>query len=95
MAERNAAHRNHGPLLERSRQRAERLEQLRSRTRPSNSSGSKPSPGAHPTARRNCSSWMRRSASSGSNDDAAAWAQLQQDLEAADQRLDAGPQRAR
>ena len=87
VAERNAAHRNHGPLLERSRQRAERLVRLQqdqaSQRQRLDAIGLELTPLQEDLQRLEAAEQ-----SSGTNDDAAAWQQLQQDLEAADGRLE-------
>ena len=87
VAERNAAHRNHGPLMERSRQRAERLVRLQqdqtSQRQRLDAIGLELTPLQDELQRLEAAEQ-----SSGTNDDAAAWQQLQQDLEAADGRLE-------
>ena len=87
VAERNAARRNHGPLLERSRQRAERLARLQQDQSEQQQ--------RLEVILRELTPLMEEQQqldqaerNSGDNDDAAAWQQLQQDLEAADQRLE-------
>ena len=88
VAERNAARRNHGPLLERSRQRAERLAKLQvdqtSQQQRLDAIDLELTP-----LREELQRLEAAEQNSGSNDDAAAWQQLQQDLEAADGRLEA------
>ena len=87
VAERNAARRNHGPLLERSRQRAERLDRLQqdqaSQRQRLDAIGLELTPLQEELHRLEAAEQ-----SSGSHDDAAIWKQLQQDLEASDQRLE-------
>ena len=87
VAERNAARRNHGPLLERSRQRAERLDRLEqdqaSQRQRLDAIGLELTPLQEELHRLEAAEQ-----SSGSQDDAAVWKQLQQDLEASDQRLE-------
>ena len=87
VAERNAARRNHGPLLERSRQRAERLNRLQqdqaSQRQRLDAIGLELTPLQEELHRLEAAEQ-----SSGSHDDAAVWKQLQQDLEASDQRLE-------
>ena len=87
VAERNAARRNHGPLLERSRQRAERLDRLQqdqaSQRQRLDAIGLELTPLQEELRRLEAAEQ-----SSGSHDDAAIWNQLQQDLEASDQRLE-------
>ena len=87
VAERNAARRNHGPLLERSRQRAERLDRLQqdqaSQRQRLDAIGLELTPLQEELHRLEAAEQ-----SSGSQDDAAVWKQLQQDLEASDQRLE-------
>ena len=87
VAERNAARRNHGPLLERSRQRAERLDRLQqdqaSQRQRLDAIGLELTPLQEELHRLEAAEQ-----SSGSHDDAAVWKQLQQDLEASDQRLE-------
>ena len=62
IAERNAARRNHGPLLERSRQRAERLSKLQQDQTEQQQRLEAISPLHSPHSPRNCRPWMRRSA---------------------------------
>ena len=94
IAERNAARRNHGPLLERSKQRAERLSKLQQDQTEQQQRLEAISTALTPlTAELQALDEAERN--SGNNDDAAAWAQLQTEQEAADQRLEAAPQRAR
>ena len=86
IAERNAARRNHGPLLERSRQRAERLSKLQQDQTEQQQRLEAISTALTPlTAELQALDEAERN--SGNNDDAAAWAQLQTEQEAADQRL--------
>ncbi|QNJ01225.1 chromosome segregation protein [Synechococcus sp. A15-62] len=88
IAERNAARRNHGPLLERSRQRAERLSRLQQDQTEQQQRLEAISAALTPlTAELKALDEAERN--SGNNDDAAAWAQLQTEQEAADQRLEA------
>ena len=88
IAERNAARRNHGPLLERSRQRAERLSRLQQDQTEQQQRLEAISAALTPlTAELKALDEAERN--SGHNDDAAAWAQLQTEQEAADQRLEA------
>ena len=88
IAERNAARRNHGPLLERSRQRAERLSRLQQDQTEQQQRLEAISAALTPlTAELKALDEAERN--SGDNDDAAAWAQLQTEQEAADQRLEA------
>ena len=88
IAERNAARRNHGPLLERSRQRAERLSKLQQDQTEQQQRLEAISTALTPlTAELQALDEAERN--SGNNDDAAAWAQLQTEQEAADQRLEA------
>ena len=87
IAERNAARRNHGPLLERSRQRAERLNKLQQDQTEQQQRLAAISAALTPlTAEIQALDEAERN--SGNNDDAAAWAQLQTEQEAADQRLE-------
>ena len=87
IAERNAARRNHGPLLERSRQRAERLSKLQLDQTAQQQRLEAISAALTPlTAELQALDEAERN--SGNNDDAAAWAQLQTEQEAADQRLE-------
>ena len=88
IAERNAARRNHGPLLERSRQRAERLSKLQQDQTEQQQRLEAISTALTPlTVELQALDEAERN--SGNNDDAAAWAQLQTEQEAADQRLEA------
>ncbi len=88
IAERNAARRNHAPLLERSRQRAERLSKLQQDQTEQQQRLEAISTALTPlTAELQALDEAERN--SGNNDDAAAWAQLQTEQEAADQRLEA------
>ena len=88
IAERNAARRNHGPLLERSRQRAERLSKLQQDQTEQQQRLEAISTALTPlTAELQALDEAERN--SGNNDDAAAWAQLQTEQETADQRLEA------
>ncbi|MCB4407933.1 chromosome segregation protein SMC [Synechococcus sp. MU1642] len=87
IAERNAARRNHGPLLERSRQRAERLNKLQQDQTEQQQRLAAISAALTPlTAELQALDEAERN--SGNNDDAAAWAQLQTEQEGADQRLE-------
>ena len=87
VAERNAARRNHGPLLERSKQRAERLSRLQQEQGGQQQRllviGQELAP-----LQQELQQLEAAERSSDGHDDAAAWQQLQQDLEAADGRLD-------
>ncbi|MBR75199.1 MAG: chromosome segregation protein SMC, partial [Cyanobium sp. RS427] len=87
VAERNAARRNHGPLLERSKQRAERLSRLQQEQGGQQQRllviGQELAP-----LQEELQQLEAAERSSDGHDDAAAWQQLQQDLEAADGRLD-------
>ena len=87
VAERNAARRNHGPLLERSKQRAERLSRLQQEQGGQQQRllviGKELAP-----LQQELQQLEAAERSSDGHDDAAAWQQLQQDLEAADGRLD-------
>ena len=75
IAERNAARRNHGPLLERSRQRAERLSKLQQDQTEQQQRLEAISTALTPlTAELQALDEAERN--SGNNDDAAAWAQL-------------------
>ncbi len=87
IAERNAARRNHGPLLERSRQRAQRLSKLQQDQTEQQRRLEAISAALTPlTAELQALDEAERN--SGNNDDAAAWAQLQTEQEAADQQLE-------
>ncbi len=87
IAERNAARRNHGPLLERSRQRAERLSKLQQDQTEQQQRLEAIGTALTPlTAELQALNEAERN--SGNNDDAAAWAQLQTEQEAADQGLE-------
>ena len=88
VAERNAAHRNHGPLIERNRERRERLEQLRV-SQQEHRERLEAIAAALAPLREEQQQLDAAERASTSNDDAGAWAQLQQALEAADARLDA------
>ena len=88
VAERNAAHRNHGPLIERNRERRERLEQLRVSQQEHRERLEAIATALGPLREEQQQLDAAERAST-SNDDAGAWAQLQQALEAADARLDA------
>ena len=88
VAERNAAHRNHGPLIERNRERRERLEQLRVSQQEHRERLEAIATALAPLREEQQQLDAAERAST-SNDDAGAWAQLQQALEAADARLDA------
>ena len=87
VAERNAARRNHGPLLERSRQRAERLSRLSQEQSGQQQRlaviGQELTP-----LQEELHELEAAERNSDGHDDAGAWQQLQQDLEAADGRLD-------
>ena len=91
VAERNAARRNHGPLLERSKQRAERLSRLQQEQGGQQQRllviGKELAP-----LQQELQQLEAAERSSDGHDDAAAWQQLQQDLEAADGRLDTARQ---
>ena len=87
VAERNAARRNHGPLLERSRQRAERLAKLQ-QDQTSQQQRLELIARELTPLQQELQQLEAAEQSSGSNNDAAAWQQLQQDLEAADGRLE-------
>ena len=88
VAERNAARRNHGPLLERSRQRAERLTRLQQDQSAQQLRLDAIAQELIPL-REELQRLEAAEQSNSGNDDAAAWKQLQQDLEAADSRLEA------
>ncbi|QNJ13046.1 chromosome segregation protein [Synechococcus sp. A18-46.1] len=87
VAERNATRRNHGPLLERSRQRAERLSRLSQEQSGQQQRlaviGQELTP-----LQEELHELEAAERNSDGHDDAGAWQQLQQDLEAADGRLD-------
>ncbi len=87
IAERNAARRNHGPLLERSRQRAERLSKLQQDQTAQQQRLEAISAALTPLTTE-LQALDEAERNSGNNDDAAAWAQLQTEQEAADQRLE-------
>ena len=87
VAERNAARRNHGPLLERGRQRAERLAKLQ-QDQTSQQQRLELIARELTPLQQELQQLEAAEQSSGSNNDAAAWQQLQQDLEAADGRLE-------
>ena len=88
VAERNAARRNHGPLLERSRQRAERLNKLQHSQSDQQQRLDAITQQLGPLLNE-LQSLDAAERDSTSNDDAAAWAQFQKEQEAADQRLEA------
>ena len=87
VAERNAARRNHGPLLERSRQRAERLARLQQDQSEQQQRLEVILRELTPLTEEQ-QRLDQTERNNGDNDDAAAWQQLQQDLENADQRLE-------
>ena len=92
IAERNAARRNHGPILERHRLRAERLSKLQTDQSEQQQRLAEISKRLEPL----CAELERLNAAeqqSSGNDDAQAWQQLQQDLEAADTALEQARQR--
>ena len=88
VAERNAARRNHGPLLERSKQRGERLSRLQQDQSGQQQRLAVIAQQLTPLQEELLQLEAAERTSDG-QDDAAAWQQLQQDLEAADGRLDA------
>jgi len=88
VAERNAARRNHGPLLERSKQRGERLSRLQQDQSGQQQRLAVIAQQLTPLQEELLQLETAERTSDG-HDDAAAWQQLQQDLEAADGRLDA------
>ena len=88
VAERNAARRNHGPLLERSKQRGERLSRLQQDQSGQQQRLAVIAQQLTPLQEELLQLEAAERTSDG-HDDAAAWQQLQQDLEAADGRLDA------
>ena len=88
VAERNAARRNHGPLLERSKQRGERLSRLQQDQSGQQQRLAVIAQQLTPLQEELFQLEAAERTSDG-HDDAAAWQQLQQDLEAADGRLDA------
>jgi len=88
IAERNAARRNHAPLLERSRQRAERLSKLQ-QDQTEQQQRLEAISTALPPLTEELEALDEAERNSGNNDDAAAWAQLQTEQEAADQGLEA------
>ena len=87
VAERNAAHRNHGPLIERNRERTERLEQLR-RNQQEHQERLTAIAAALAPLREEQQQLDAAERSNSSDDESAAWAQLQQALESADKRLE-------
>ena len=87
VAERNAAHRNHGPLIERNRERIERLEQLR-RNQQEHQERLTAIAAALAPLREEQQQLDAAERSNSSDDESAAWAQLQQALESADKRLE-------
>ncbi|MCB4393451.1 chromosome segregation protein SMC [Synechococcus sp. HB1133] len=87
IAERNAARRNHGPLLERSRQRAERLSKLQQDQTEQQQRLEAISRELAPLTSE-LKALDEAEQNSGNNDDAAAWAQLQKEQESSDQRLE-------
>ena len=87
VAERNAAHRNHGPLIERNRERTERLEQLR-RNQQEHQERLSAIAAALAPLREEQQQLDAAERSNRSDDESAAWAQLQQALESADKRLE-------
>ncbi len=92
IAERNAARRNHGPILERHRLRAERLSKLQTAQSEQQHRLAEISKRLEPL----CAELERLNAAeqqSSGNDDAQAWQQLQKDLEAADTALEQARQR--
>ena len=92
IAERNAARRNHGPILERHRLRAERLSKLQTDQSEQQQRLAEISKRLEPL----CAELERLNTAeqqSSGNDDAQAWQQLQQDLEAADTALEQARQR--
>ena len=88
IAERNAAQRNHGPLLERNRQRAERLLRLQNEQTTQRQRLEVIDAELKPL-QAELAQLNEAERNSGDHDDAAAWQQLQHDLEAADRRLEA------
>ena len=92
VAERNAAHRNHGPLVERHRQRSERLDRLEAdqteQQQRLQAIAKELEPLVGELTRLN-----QAELNGNGNDDAAVWQQLQQDLEAADATLEQARQR--
>ncbi|WP_413441233.1 chromosome segregation protein SMC [Synechococcus sp. MIT S1220] len=92
IAERNAARRNHGPILERHRLRAERLSKLQTAQSEQQHRLAEISKRLEPL----CAELERLNAAeqqSSGNDDAQAWQQLQKDLEAADTALEQARER--
>lgn len=87
VAERNAAHRNHGPLIERNRERTERLEQLR-RDQQEHQERLSAIAAALEPLRQEQQQLDAAERSNSSDDESDAWAQLQQALESADKRLE-------
>tara|TARA_B100002051_G_scaffold78906_1_gene75411 strand:+ start:11029 stop:14649 length:3621 start_codon:yes stop_codon:yes gene_type:complete len=87
IAERNAARRNHGPLLERHQQRSDRLSKLQrdqhDQQQRLDTIARTLEPLCHELDQLN-----EAERSSSGNDDASAWQQLQQDLERADATLE-------
>ena len=88
VAERNAACRNHGPLLERSRQRQERLSRLQQDRGVQQERLELIAQQLTPLSSELAQLDAAERSSDG-HDDASAWKQLQQDLESADARLEA------
>ncbi len=88
VAERNAAHRNHGPLIERNRERSERLEQL-GQAQQEHQQRLEAIAAALAPLREEQQQLDAAERSSSNGDESTAWTQLQQALEAADQRLEA------
>ncbi|MGB1775616.1 MAG: chromosome segregation protein SMC [Synechococcus sp.] len=88
VAERNAALRNHGPLIERNRERSVRLEQLR-QAQQEHQQRLDAIAAALAPLREEQQQLDAAERSSSNGDESTAWTQLQQALEAADQRLEA------
>ena len=84
----------HGPLIERNRERRERLEQLQVSQQEHRERLEAIATAAGPLREEQQQLDAAERAST-SNDDAGAWAQLQQALEAADARLDASRSKTR
>jgi chromosome segregation protein len=91
IAERNAAQRNHGPLLERNRQRVDRLLRLQNEQTTQRQRLEVVDAELKPL-QAELAQLNEAERNSGDHDDAAAWQQLQHDLEAADRRLEAARQ---
>lgn len=87
VAERNAARRAHGPLMERSGERAQRLSELQSIQEQSHQRLSELEKTLHPLTEE-LQQLQRQEQDAQANDDAAAWQGLQADLEAADATLE-------